>query len=703
MRRAGYAGMLATARAGPRDSTMSRTTSEAAATDPPNRVRYPVALKLGALMLFASLVPIAALTTMNVLGGMRAMEGLALRSLRQVAGLTAVELDRLILDVGHLHRFNTHNVSVTAFCAAAPEDRAALRPAVQQVLDSLIATQPNIASAFLTDAAGVGIASTRENNVGQDLNFRDYMQEALAGRFHVSDLVVGKTTGQPGVYFSGPLHDGDGGMIGVLVLKLAGERIHAICRTADTPGEGFITLVNRMGVVLAHRDPDMLYRSLGPLSPGDLAAIDPERRYGRAAVESVGLARAEADAVRLATLRGSQRFVSSDTGVAHIVGYAPMREREWVVGIVQPQREVEGPARALQSQQLKILGLVTLCSVLVGLLLARRFVGPIRMLTDSVTRLARGDYAARVPERGNDELSALGRAFNAMAPQLQERMQATETMAVAREIQKGLLPQNTPDIGGLDVAASNVPADATGGDYYDFLDVERWKPDTLAVTVGDVTGHGVPAALLMATARSLLRAHLKPGQTPAELIEAVNDPLFHDSPANRFMTLMYAEIDRPLRTLRVVSAGHDPVLVYDPDEDVFFEVEGNDIPLGVEAGWSFTETERRDLPPRAVLLIGTDGIWESRSPDGGTMYGKDPLYQLLREHHEQPAQTIVDTLLGELLAFRGGSDTPQLDDITVVVIRLTDARSAADRAAAGPAANVRPMRAGPGGGRWGGG
>jgi|GEM_PF-952738 len=682
---------------------MPRTTSDDHGPGQAARVRYPVALKLGVLMLFASLVPIAALTAMNVLGGMRAMEGMALRSLRQVAGLTAVELDRLILDVGHLHRFNTHNVSVSEFCAAAPEDRDALRPGVQQVLESLILSHPNIASAFLADPEGIGIASTSTRNLGQDLNFRPYMREALAGRFYISDLVVGKTSGRPGVYFSGPLHDDDGVLIGVLVLKLAGERIHAICRTADVEGEGFIVLVNRMGVVLAHRDPEMLYRSLGPLSAEALAAIDPERSYSRATLGSVGLDRAEADTIRLAVARGSQRFVSSETGVAHIVGYAPMLQRDWVVGVIQPESEFERHARALQRWQLKILGLVTLCSVLAGLLVARRFVGPIRRLTDSVTRLAAGDYEARVPDGGHDELGALGRAFNAMAPQLQERMLATETMTVAREIQQGLLPKQIPQIAGLDVAASNLPADATGGDYYDFLDVARWKPDTLAVTVGDVTGHGVPAALLMATARSLLRAHVRPGQTPAELIEAVNDPLFHDSPDNRFMTLMYAEIDRPLRTLRIVSAGHDPVLVYDPDENRFFEVEGHDIPLGVEAGWSFTETTYTDLPPRAILLIGTDGIWESRPPGGGEMFGKAPLYRLLSGHRDQPARTIINTLLGELIAFRGGPSVPQLDDITVVVIKLTDARARADRGGAPVPASVRTLRAGPGRGRWGGG
>ena len=667
------------------------------------RVRYPVAAKLGLLMLFASLVPIVALTTMNVLGGMRAMEGLAFRSLRQVAGLTAVELDRLILDVGYLHRFTTHNAAIKSFCAADLSDRDALRPGTQELLDALITSHPNIASAFLADPAGVGIASTNAKNVGQDLNFRTYMQEALDGRFYVSSLVVGKNTDRPGVYFSGPLHDDQGGLIGVLVLKLAGEPIQAICQTADIGGEGFITLVNRMGVVLAHRDPDMLYRSLGPLTDQDVAAIDPELRYGRDTLETAGLDREEADTIRLATTRGSQRFVSSATGVAHIVGYAPMLQRDWVVGVIQPESEFERPARALQSRQLKVLGLVTLCSVLAGLLVARRFVGPIRRLTDSVSRLAAGDYDARVPEGGHDELSALARAFNTMAPQLHERMQVTETMTVAREIQQGLLPKHVPQIAGLDVAASNLPADATGGDYYDFLDVARWKPDTLAVTVGDVTGHGVPAALLMATARSLLRAHLRPGQTPAELIEAVNDPLFHDSPANRFMTLMYAEIDRPLRTLRIVSAGHDPVLVYDPDENRFFEVEGHDIPLGIEAGWSFSETEYPDLPPRAILLIGTDGIWESRPPDGGEMYGKAPLYRLLSEHRDQPAQKIVNTLLGELIAFRGGPDVPQLDDITVVVIKLTDARAPGDQAGLPIPASVKTLRAGPGGGRWGGG
>ncbi len=643
----------------------------AAKADKPQGVALPIAIKLALLLLLASLVPLTISTVLNGRRGLHTVEATALHGLELLASVTATEIDRLILDIGNLQSLMSRSDTVVVFCAATPEHRNLHLPGVQRMLDNIKATNPDIASAFVTDADGIGIASTSENNVGQDLNFRKYMQAALRGERYTSEVLVGKTTGRPGIYFSGPVRDEEDTVVGTLVIKLAGERIHAICNSADVGGTGFVSLTDRLGIILANPNPDTLYRSLAPLDESLRSQVDAETRYGLDRIESIGLDPGLARKLMDADARGSESFVVPQTGETMIVSYAPMVHRDWVVSVVKPRSDFDRPLRQLQRQQQLSLVLLGILAAVAGVLLSKHFVRPIQRLTDAALRLAQGDYSVRAPSATHDEVGQLTNAFNDMVPQLEQRAQMANALRVAEEIQQGLLPSEVPDIDGLDIAGLNVPADETGGDYYDYLDLRQWMPGTVAVAVGDITGHGIPAALLMCTARSLLRARATPPGPLPEFIAGVNNPLYHDTPASRFMTLMVAVLERPNRRLRLVSAGHDPVIVYDPDEDKVFEIEGHDIPLGIQPDWEFTETVYNELPPRAVLLFGTDGIWETRRPNEGDLYEKAPLHDILRQHHHDDANTIVNVILQDLYAFRGGEDQPQLDDITIVVVKLT--------------------------------
>ena len=637
----------------------------------------PIAWKLALLLLLVSLIPLTASTVINLRRGIHTVEALALDSLELLAKVTATEIDRLILDVGKLQQLLARHEQLVAYCAAPADQRDALLPPVQRLLESITQTNPDIASAFIAGPDGVGIASTSQDNVGQDLNFRDYMQAALQGNAYTSEILVGKTTRRPGVYFSGPVRDHQQTLVGVLVLKLAGERIHDICTASDIGGQGFVALLDRDGIILAHPDPKRLYHSLAPLDPSQQNAIDAQTRYGIDTIESAGLSPDIAESITAAITRGSQSFLAPDTGETVIVSYAPMRQRDWVVGVLQPRSDFDQPLRELERQQTTILLLLGFLIVLVGLMLSRRFVRPIQTLTHAAVRLAEGDFSARAPDSASrDEVGQLTVAFNDMVPKLQERASMAHSLRVAQDIQQNLLPKTVPNLPGLDVAGKNIPADQTGGDYFDYLDLSPWNPGQLAIAIGDITGHGIPAALLMCTARSLLRAQATPPKPLPQLFAAVNPALYHDSPPGRFMTLMYAVLDRPQRRIELVSAGHDGILVYDPDTDAFFEIEGHDIPLAIDPNWQFTQTTHDHLPENAILLFGTDGIWECRrhhpnGPSEGDMYGKDPLYALIRQHQHAPAQTLLGAILEDLLTFRGGPTEPQLDDITLVIAKLT--------------------------------
>src|SRR5262249_9553335 len=152
---------------------------------------------------------------------------------------------------------------------------------------------------------------------------------------------------------------------------------------------------------------------------------------------------------------------------------------------------------------------------------------------------------------------------------------------IAMDVQRRLLPGRPPRVRGLDVAGHSTYCDETGGDYYDFLVLEQESPDRLLLAVGDVMGHGVAAALVMAGARAVLRARAARAGGLAALIGRLNRLLCHDLDGTRFMTMHLSVVDARAGTYRFVSAGHDPALIYDPATDRFEEVDKAGLPLGI--------------------------------------------------------------------------------------------------------------------------
>jgi serine phosphatase RsbU (regulator of sigma subunit) len=243
-----------------------------------------------------------------------------------------------------------------------------------------------------------------------------------------------------------------------------------------------------------------------------------------------------------------------------------------------------------------------------------------------------------------------------------------KSLALANEIQRNLLPQTEPASRYLDIASKSIYCSATGGDYYDFLDPPEDGNHRLGVVVGDVTGHGIEAALLMTTARALLRSRSAQPGSMAQILTDVNRHLTLDlQDSGRFMTLFYLMIDPLEGRLQWVRSGHDPAIYYDPARDEFEELRGNGIALGVDPQWSFQEYEKAFTLDGQIIFMGTDGIWETRSPRG-KMFGRQSVYKIIREHAAANAADIVAAVIDALDRFRGSSD-PE-DDVTLVVVKL---------------------------------
>jgi serine phosphatase RsbU (regulator of sigma subunit) len=258
----------------------------------------------------------------------------------------------------------------------------------------------------------------------------------------------------------------------------------------------------------------------------------------------------------------------------------------------------------------------------------------------------------------------------AMAALDKEHQRVRQALSLAMEVQQNLLPKATPQIDGLDIAGKSIYCDETGGDYYDFLEVGSPGEGKIGVVVGDVSDHGIPSALLMATTRALIRQRCSVFGRIDQVVSDVNRQLAEDvKDSGRFMTLFYAEIERSNKTIRWVNAGHEPAMIFDPVSDAFSDLNGgNNLALGVFEDTDYKEA-RQEVAPGQIIVIATDGIWEARNPKD-EMFGKNRTRKIIRRNASQTANDILNAILDSLNRFQ--KNTKLEDDMTLVVIKIND-------------------------------
>jgi sigma-B regulation protein RsbU (phosphoserine phosphatase) len=296
-----------------------------------------------------------------------------------------------------------------------------------------------------------------------------------------------------------------------------------------------------------------------------------------------------------------------------------------------------------------------------------RTASAVRNVSAAAKAIAGGRFGKELPVASLDEVGELTRSFNTMSRQLEERIRLKTALNLAMEVQQNLLPAHDIRFHGVDIAGRSLYCDETGGDYYDFFEKIGGHPDRIGIAVGDVAGHGVSAALLMTTARALIRSRIIRPAPLSEVVSDVNRLLCLDTrETGNFMSLFFMTLDPAAGELRWVRAGHDPALVYNPAQDDFSELEGEGIVLGMDETWAFQEQVMAGWTPDRLILVGTDGIWETESPSG-EMFGKARLRRILRQCRERPAAAILQEIVDGLSRFRGAAR--QKDDVTLVVIK----------------------------------
>lgn len=238
-----------------------------------------------------------------------------------------------------------------------------------------------------------------------------------------------------------------------------------------------------------------------------------------------------------------------------------------------------------------------------------------------------------------------------------------EELRIAREVQQQLFPAASPVIPGYDIAGASRPAEATGGDYFDFI----FSPHgTLFLVVGDVTGHGIGAALLMADVRAYLRALVLSQSNPETIISQVRHLLAEDLGSDRFITMLCARLAPDGGELSYINAGHPTGHVFSRDGKPTTELGATAPALGIENGIEFSKAEGLRLAPGELVLFVTDGILEASSPTDEE-FGERRVLELVAREYMRPSAEIIRMLFDEVTRFSGQVSVQ--DDITAVIIK----------------------------------
>lgn len=242
-----------------------------------------------------------------------------------------------------------------------------------------------------------------------------------------------------------------------------------------------------------------------------------------------------------------------------------------------------------------------------------------------------------------------------------ERIKMQKELLAAREVQMNLIPKEMPSIPGFDFAACTIPAQEVGGDLFDFIPVPDGR---LALCLGDVSGKGLPASLLMANVQATIRNQVASNANPGDCLTQANHLLYHNTASEKFVTLFYALLDPASGTVSYSNAGHEaPFLLGRTGEPTRLTVGG--LVLGIVEEAAFEEASIQ-LPPDGTLVLCSDGITEALNADG-ELFGSERTIALLCEHRHESAQRILDTVVATVREYAGKAK--QADDITLLIVK----------------------------------
>ena len=551
---------------------------------------------------------------------------------------------------------------LTAF-AAFPQLRPANAAACNAFLSDMLRAMPLYSNFGVAEPDGnlrcSAVPLTARINVADRAYFR---KSSTTRGFAIGDYVVGRVTRQPSITYAYPLLTPEGQVEGIAFAAENLSWLTTALADLEFPSGAVLAVVDGTGTMLARI----------PEAQETIGKILPER----AVLEALA-ARPE----------GSVFTLDDAQGVRRLWAHAPLiagHDLHAVIGVPEAVAFADVDRRLMRN--LAGLSVVTVLAIGAAWFGARSMIlRQVDALVDGTRELAAGNLRTRVRVPGTDsELGGLARSFNAMAETLETRDRelrladerahkaeievaiARAQIEIAREIQRALLPEEPLATAGVKLAGRCIPAVAVGGDYFGYFPRERNRVDSF---IGDVSGHGVGAAMLMAAARTIFMAERLVAPSAAPILAKLNGLLFDDlQRANHFMSGCCATFDAASRALRYASAGHPPALLLRAGEARCRTLAADGILLGIERSARFAETtvilDRGD-----IVVFYTDGLTECES-ESGQLFGLQRLEDHVIERRDHDPEAIVATTLWALEAF--GGKRPRDDDVTIVVMKAME-------------------------------
>jgi HAMP domain-containing protein len=374
-------------------------------------------VKLMLAMVCAALLPMFITACYNLYGTLASVSDNELQKLEQLAQSAAGRIGQLADDSRNLAYYLGTDED---FVELLRHPTAAAKEAIRVKLENLAKSNRDVDPLIIMDREGTAIVSNDPMVVGRNFKFREYFKEAIAGRSHMTGIIVGAARGAAGVYYSNPVRDPQGAVIGAVVLRLQASSIAAVLEELK---QGALTpfMVDGDGVVIYHPDERKLYHSLEPLPAETLERITAEQRFRRDRIDSLDMLDL-ARAMRGASESGHVSYNSSISNQQEVAGFAPVRGYTWTIGVTELRESFEQPLNRLFTNVLYSLALVGIVFFVLAVLLARTIVRPIERLTQAANALKNGDYAqANISVTTDDEIGRLARTFNIMIDVLRQR------------------------------------------------------------------------------------------------------------------------------------------------------------------------------------------------------------------------------------------------------------------------------------------
>ena len=458
--------------------------------------------------------------------------------------------------------------------------------------------------------------------------------------------------------YSIPLYDAEGNFYGVITADLSLEWLTRLVSGIQAFDRAYNLMMSRNASYIVHPDRNLiLNETIFSSTYGD---------------DDESLIKLKDDIVNG---RAGEVLRTKDDG-KYFVFYSPVETTQWTVAIVCPRSELYQEVKLLRNM-LIVLGIIALLLMVIlshkGI---RKVVSPVEKFARVAKEIANGDFNAELPEiRSRDELKQLRDSFEYLQHSLvkyidelklttanKERIESE--LRIARGIQMGMIPKifpPFPERDDLALFAKLVPAKEVGGDLYDFF-IEDEK---LYFIIGDVSGKGVPASLVMAVTCRLFRSVASHFSKPEEIISSLNDSLADGNDSNMFCTAFLGILDLRTGQLQYCNAGHNAPYTIDAQGHVALVDVVPNLPLGLFGGFPY-EGQQTMLDKGTLLYMFTDGVSEAENPDK-ELFGDDRLAQLLQEGAALEPHTLVDETFAQVKRHANGAE--QSDDITVMCLK----------------------------------